>query len=297
VERLLEVNRPRAAFSVAHLKIDDITSNLLIKLLDEVGVNSSEPEGHYRPDPYDIEQSLEYLNQRDDVNRKELARLEYFYINALTPTSKYTFPNLSRELAQSPLLFMQMVALCFRRNDNDTDPDELRSLASPEHAESAAKSAYSTLEYACEIPGTREKGEIDIDLLREWTTEVRKLAKEHGRADITDQRIGHILSHCDTGSDDIWPREEVRQILEEVASSEISIGVEVGVYNSRGAHFRAVDSQQELDLAKKYHDFADAVMNETPFVGRMLLNIARSYERDAEWHDSDDRVRRRLRRL
>jgi len=37
------------------------------------------------------------------------------------------------------------------------------------------------------------------------------------------------------------------------------------------------------------------VINKTPFVGRMLINLAESYEREAEWHDTDDRVNARLR--
>ncbi|HJO56399.1 MAG TPA: hypothetical protein QF423_06960 [Candidatus Scalindua sp.] len=42
-------------------------------------------------------------------------------------------------------------------------------------------------------------------------------------------------------------------------------------------------------------DYAIAVRNESPFTGRMLENIAQKYERDAEWWNSEERVRQRLR--
>lgn len=295
VEKLMEVERPRAAFNIAHLEPGSIDSERLIKLLNAIGLRSSEPDGHYQPAAYEIEQALESLDHRDDVDRMELVRLEYQYIDPLTPGSKYAFPNLSRELAQSPLLFMQMVALCYRRDDDGKDPDAWGMPADPEHVQNLAKRAISTLEYTREIPGTQKDGTINTDQLREWIIEVRKLAKENGRADITDQKIGLVLSRCDTGSDGIWPREEVRQVFEEVAAPEISIGMEIGLYNSGGAHIREVDSARERNQAKQFHDHADAIMNEMPFTSRMLRSIAKKYERDAEWWDSDARLQQRLR--
>ena len=88
---------------------------------------------------------------------------------------------------------------------------------------------------------------------------------------------------------------EVRQVVEEIASKQISTGMEIGLMNSGGAEFRESGGTRERSLAQKYKQFSDAVMNKTPFVSRMLLNIAERYEREAEWHDTDDRVRLRLR--
>ena len=96
------------------------------------------------------------------------------------------------------------------------------------------------------------------------------------------------------GTDGIWPREEVRQVFEEIASEHISIGMEVGLYNSDGLEMRPVDGARERALADKYSNFAERVRNKTPFVGRMLLRMAKSYEDDADRHVTDNRVQRRL---
>lgn len=295
VKQLMEANRPRAAFDIAHLKPSRVESALLIKLLTEIATNTSEPKEHFRVSAYEIEQALKSLDKRDDVDRMELVRLEYLYVETLTPTSEYGIPNLSKEIAESPLSFMQMLALCFRRDDLGSDPDEWQLPKDAAQRQSMASSAYAALEHANVIPGSQDDGSIDIDQLRNWIYEVRNLAKVNGRADIGDQRIGQILSKSNIGSDGIWPRKEVRQVFEEVASKEISIGMEIGLRNSRGAEFRPVDEAPERELAKKYRDFAERVMNTTPFVGRMLLRIAESYEHDADWYDTDDRVRKRLR--
>ena len=158
-----------------------------------------------------------------------------------------------------------------------------------------ASRAYCALECASVIPGTKEDGIIDIDSLEKWIDEVRSLAKKHGRAIIGDQQVGQLLAGCGLGEDGIWPREEVRQVFEKISSQEISRGMEINRYNSRGASIRGPGATEEIGLAKTYHEHADALMNEMPFTSRMLRNLASSYERDAEWWNSDERVRRRLR--
>ena len=294
IEQLLDVNRPRAAFEFAHLKPDRIESNLLIRLLDEIATSTSESDEHYPIERYGIEQAFESLNKRDDVKHSELSRLEYLYIQVLLPFSNYGIPNLSKDISESPLLFMQLLAMSFRRRDDGKDPEEWNLPTAPEQRQHAAMNAYHALEHANVIPGSKKNGTIDIEQLHHWIIRTRALAKEHGRTDIGDQMIGHILSKSDTDTDGIWPRQEVRQVVEKISSEHIAIGIRVGLYNSGERGMQTVDEASERDLANKYRNFAERVMNKTPFVGRMLLRIAQSYEDDAKRHDTDYRVRRRL---
>lgn len=296
LDQLLHVNRPRAAFQLAYLKPDLIDSAYLIKLLHEIATNTSEPKGQYQAPPYAIEKAFESLNKRNDVDRIQLIELEYQYIQVLTPTSKYGIPNLSKEIAQSPLLFMQMVALCFKRDDSGADPDEWQLPTDHAQRQSAASNAFRVLDHINIIPGSKEDGTIDAGQLRDWIADVRTLAKEHGRADITDQKIGYILSKSEIDTDGIWPKKEVRKVFDEFASEEISIGMGIGLRNSRGASFRPENGSPERALAEKYHEYANSVMNKYPFTGRMLMGIAESYEHDAKWYDTDGRVNKRLRK-
>lgn len=293
IEQLLNANRPRAAFEAVHFKLDLIKSALLIRLLNEIATNASEPDSHF-PRQHNIEEAFNSLNKRDDVKRSELSRLEYLYVQVLTPFSEYGIPNLSKDIAESPVLFMQLLAMCFGRKDDGKDPEEWNLPTEPEHRKQAGTNAYYALEHLNVIPGSQDDGTIDIEQLRNWIIEARRLAKTYGRTNIGDQRIGQILSNSDVGADGIWPREEVRQVFEEIASEHISLGMEVGLYNSGGRVMRPIDEARERALADKYRNFAERVRNKTPFVGRMLLRIAKSYEYDADRYVTDDRVQRRL---
>jgi hypothetical protein len=68
----------------------------------------------------------------------------------------------------------------------------------------------------------------------------------------------------------------------------------VGLYNQRGAHFREPGGKQERELAAMYRAWSKLTAVDWPFTSRLLERIAQSYERDAEWHDTDANLRRRL---
>jgi hypothetical protein len=197
-----------------------------------------------------------------------MARLEFLFIQALDH-SEHGIPNLERQLVESPRLFVQVLALTFKRNDDGQDPPEWR--IQTEHREALWSAAYNLIEEIRRIPGTADDGTIKTADLKAWVTEARSLCLEYGRAKIGDQKIGQILAAAPAGDDGIWPCAAVREVLEDVASPEIAIGMGVAVYNSRGVHYRSEGGADERALASKY----------------------RTWSRHRE--DSDATVRRRLR--
>ena len=294
VDKLLNAERPFAAFNMVHFDFEKIESKCIVLLLKAIASNTSEKENYYKPSQHNIEQALETLNKRDDFDRMELTKLEYLYVDILHSHSNYGIPNLAKEVSKSPLFFMQLVAYSFKRSGSGSDPDEWNMPQDEESKRITGTKAYHVLDCLNVIPGTNKDGSIDARELHEWILQVRKLAKEHGRENVTDQMIGKLLSTSSQGEDGIWPREEIRKVFEAIGSTEISIGMEIGFYNSAGAEFREVDSSRERSRAQKYREMANKVMNKTPFVGKMLNNVADKYERDAEWWDADRRVNKRL---
>ena len=127
VERLLKVNRPRAALASARFRVEELDSRTIIYLLKEAATKASSFDEQVRFDSYQISKIFELLDSRTDVSSLDLAHLEFTYLTALEH-DKRGIPNLERELAESPSLFMQFVALAFRRNDDGEDPAEWRIL-------------------------------------------------------------------------------------------------------------------------------------------------------------------------
>jgi len=293
VDRLLEARRPRAAFQAVHSAFENVETSRLKRLLDQVGTCDLEPAGTYRLDPHYISESLSILDGRPGVTRDEMARLEFLFIQALDH-SEHGIPNLERRIVESPRLFVQVLALTFKRSDDGQDPPEWR-IQNEEKRQAVWSAAYTVLDKIRRIPGTADDGTIKAADLKAWITEARALCSEHGRAEIGDQKIGQILESAPAGADGVWPCEPVREVLEDIASQEIAIGMGIAVYNSRGFHRRSEDGADERALASRYRAWSRQLAFEYPYVASLLEQISGRYDRDADREDSDAAVRRRLR--
>jgi addiction module HigA family antidote len=293
IDRLLEAKRPRAAFHAVHMDFKDVETSRLKRLLRDVVTVNAEPAGQFKLNPYDISEGLDSLNGRAGVTRDEMAQLEFLFIDALDH-SEHGIPNLESQIAQSPAVFVQAVALAYKRSDEGEDPPEWR-IENPEQRAAVASAAYRLLDQIKKIPGTDENGRIDTAGLVAWLADVRRLCREYARANIGDQCLGQLLARAPGGENGIWPCEAVCEAMEGIASPEIGRGFSIGVYNSRGVHWRGEGGEQERELAAKYRAWAERLHFDYPYVGGILEGIAASYEREAGREDSEATITKRLR--
>lgn len=227
------------------------------------------------------------------MSADELAHLEFLYLAALEHEER-GIPNLERQLANDPTLFVQAVSLVYKRRGGDVpDPPEW-NLDDDKARENVATQAYQILHKSKRIPGTDESGKIDNAKLKAWIVEVRRLLAGYGRQDVGDSAIGELLSKSKQDTDGIWPVIAIREVLEEIGNQKVASAMAVGLYNQRGAHWRDVDGRQERELAAKYRDWSKRTAVEWPFTSQLFEQIARSYDRDAQWHDTDANLRKRL---
>ena len=292
IDRLLEVRRPRAAFHAVHMDFQNIETSRLKRLLRDTATVGAEPAGHFKLDRYYISEALKSLSGRAGVTRDEMAQIEFLFIDALD-RSEYGIPNLESQIADSPAIFVQALALAYKRRDGGEDPPEWR-IENPELRTTVASAAHRLLDQIKRIPGTDENGRIDTATLSAWLLEARRLCREYGRADIGDHYFGQLLAKAPQGESGIWPCEAVCEAMEGLASLEIGRGFQIGVYNSRGVHFRGEGGEQERELAAKYRRWAERLHFDYPYVGGVLEEIAASYEREAGMHDSEAKITKRL---
>jgi hypothetical protein len=292
IDRLLEARRPRAAFHAVHMDFKDIETSRLKRLLRDVATVNAEPTGHFKLDRYRISEALNSLDGRAGVTRDEMAQLEFLFIDALD-RSEHGIPNLEREIAQSPVIFVQAVALAYKRSDEGEDPPSW-TVENPEQRAAVALAAHRLLERIRIIPGTDDNGRVDAATLAAWVAEVRRLCREYARAEIGDICLGQLLAKTDEGENGIWPCEAVCEAMESIASLEIGKGFYDGVYNSRGVHSRGEGGEQERELAAKFRAWAERLHFDYPYIGGVLESIAASYDREARWEDSEAKITKRL---
>lgn len=295
VDRLIEAKRPRTAFAVVRMDWKKIETNRLKRLMQAIGVEGLDLDStdEYKLRSYDISVALKSLSGRLEISRQEMAALEFKFIDALDD-GEHGIPNLEEEISNSPLMYVQALALAYKRDDDGEDPPEW-GVKDPERRSSAGTLAYRLLTKLKRLPGDNGNGKIDGKYLLRWVTGVRELCAKYARADIGDQYIGQYLAKAPVGEDGTWPCREVCEVLEIVAAEHVGIGFHTGVYNSRGAQFRGRGGDQERELVRKYDGYADRVAFEFPYASRILRSLADTYRREAEWFDREDRERHRLR--
>lgn len=292
LDRLLEANRPRAAFHAVHFAFEEIETSRLKRLLQELASSHSEAQGTYQPKAYHLSAALTILQGRSGVTEEEMARLEFLYVTILEHT-EHRIPNLERQVGKSPALFVQALGLIYPRKDGGKDPPEW-CIKDPEQKSALGTAAYRLLENVRRIPGTDETGKIDEEKLKAWVNDAKSLCSRYGRAEIGEQQIGQLLSALKIGIDGVWPCEEVRKVLEECGTADMATGVRVGIYNSRGVHCRGEGGAQERALAEKYRSWSRKLAYEYPYVAGVVEEIAVTYDREAVMEDSEAVVRRRL---
>ena len=296
IDRLLEVRRPRAAFHTVYRDWSQVETSRLKRLLHTVATVDNEPADWYRLDPYNLSEALDSLDGRTGVSPDEMAQLEFMFIKALDRSKHgHGIPNLERQIAESSPIFVQVLALAFKRNDHRQDPPAWR-IEDPGRQAGLASAAYRLLKRVRRIPGTGPDGKVNTEALLDWLTEVRRLCTEHGRVELGDQKIGELLSKAPAEEDGGWPCLPVCEVMERIASQHIGIGFKIGVSEGRGVHSRGIDEggTQERDLAAKYRGWAQQRAFDYPYVSSVLTRIAADYDREAKRVDTEVEVRKRL---
>ena len=294
IGRLLDAGRPHVAFHAANFDWPRVETSQLKRLLFDMVAADHEPEEHYRPGAHQISEALSELDGRSRINRDELVQLEFAYVHALDH-SRHGIPNLERSISESPLSFVQVLALLFRRDDGRQDPPEWH-VEDAEKRAALGSAAYRLLGRIRRIPGASDRGDIDADALSQWVIEARRLCAEYGRVRIGDQYIGQILSRAPANDDGVRPCPAVCEVMERVGSKDIASGFAIGTFNARGVVGRAIGEggRQERELAEKYRSRARQRAPHYPFVGGILEGIADDYDRQAIREDADAQIEQRL---
>ena len=145
IDRLLEADRPRAAFNAVDFEWSRIETSRLKRLLRAVAAVDAEPVGHYKLKDYQISEALNSLDGREGVSLDEMARL-LMTVNTVFPIWSGRLPNPRAFSFKSWRLYASVaVKDRIRRNGGSITPSD--RLTSPwPLTESLIKST------ACRVP-------------------------------------------------------------------------------------------------------------------------------------------------
>lgn len=297
IKNLLKAHRPSAAFFAVHFSWENISTSQIHELLRQMVTDPDSKAEKYQMESYEISRAFEELQSRQPgLPIADMAQLEFFYVKALQDTQHGT-PNLERQMIESPLLFVQVLAMTYKREDDGEDPAEWKS-RDDDHKEAMFSAGYTILRNMKRIPGTDENsGDINADMLKSWIRNMLSISEKYGRYSSGQTAVGQLLASCQKkGQDGVWPCEPIRNALEDIASERAERAFYFAILNSRGVHARGPGGDQERELANQYRGWGRALRFEYPRVAQVLEDIAVHYDQDAIYHDNETALRSRLER-
>jgi len=289
LDHLLRVGRVQEAVRLAGLALERLETDQLRRLLFAIP-QSGEPG--FRISRHRVERMVEELRRRTGVSVDELIELELVFADGLM-VEETGLPILEREMWRQPDLFVLLLCWMTKRKDGGDDPPSLRA-PNEQVREWRVRVAWQVIE-SLRLDRAAASVSEDLSDLENWVCQVRRLASDRGRAVIGDIYIGQVLGRIPMSEGSLTPREEVCRVLE-VASRKMLTGFMVGVGNMRGTTVRRADEggAQERALAAEYRNTAKGLETTYPTVARILVSIAMQYEGEAQWHDEDEMLDRRL---
>lgn len=195
--------------------------------------------------------------RRDHLGTTRIAILEWKYHPLLHHDPEFKSPNLYREMAHDPGLFVQLVETAFKpANRSHTHQTTLTEIQ-----QRAALDAWQVLNHWPPehfIPALNDNGDLDAASLNEWVNATRGKLEDIDRADIGDQMIGTALASCPPDSNGDWPSRTVRDLLERLQSDQVEKGLYLAIVNQRGVTTRSPTDggAQEHQLAENYREQA-----------------------------------------
>jgi hypothetical protein len=261
---------------------------LVVEALNAGIADANADPSHGQRVAYDIARLIKALADSKRLALGELMHIEWIYFGVLEHQAQHDLV-IYQHLIAEPELLLQLIALIYipegEARDGRPEPTEVER--------AAATQAWSILNEWKPFAVTPPQAMLSSEELAAIVLRVRQLAAERHHSGIVDDHLGKALASSPLGTDEVWPHESVREVLERYSSEALAEGFVIGKRNLRGTTSRSPGDggEQERQLAAQYETWQRALAVSNPQTSALLGRLAENCRSDANWEDVD--VRRR----
>jgi hypothetical protein len=191
-------------------------------------------------------------------------------------------PRLSQEMERSPAMFVHLVCLLYR-GDDDPKP-ESPGQASQNAASNAARLLHDWNGYA----GRSLPQEERETALEAWAEEALKALAEAKRSGVGAIEVARVLARPPSAADGMWPCIAARKLLA-TRGAGLARALAIAKFNLIGVRTRAlgVGGHGEREIAARYEEWARELDLAWPETASMLREMARQHEQAAKQEDRE----------
>ena len=286
---MIEVGRPAAAMHMLTIYLTDqdkpeVAEAIAVALESLLETGLQDPEIH-RLAYFSFEQLFRLLaHHRADVGQDRVIRLEWY----LFPTLGFEpqAPAIHQYLVEEPSFFVELVEQAAPAESSvEETPADQTELA---RRRALALRAGDFLDSLRICPGVGPESRFDATALRNWVSAARTKLEESDRRRSGDRRIGAVLANAPHPEGAPRIHEAVRDLLEELETDDIELGLANAIYNQHGLTMRGSleGGEQERKLARYFRKQSEDA-NDWPRARKVLNKVAEMYEADARYWDAD----------
>lgn len=225
VTNLLKANRPHIALSLSEYDIENISSELLFQILNDIDQIDQGSYDNSKVDDWLIQRIIKLLSLRKDMSEHLLASLELKFIEFLDNEARKPL-NTEILIESEPTYFAQLIAYAYERVNGNVD----FKTESESNIRRRAVKARKMLDRLKRIPGRDENGTINGERMLRWIKEVRRLCQARSLENFCDRTIGRMFAKAIQSDISNWPTEPILGVLEEVLTEDMSKGLVSSLY-------------------------------------------------------------------
>jgi len=292
IENLMRVERQWDALLALSVDYDIVKADDLKRLLEGIADQCSSVPKYSDEISHYLSKARDSLGKRSGISIAEMAELEFAFLTVFVPP-KCKVPFIEKQFSESPSHFIDCLLILENRKTISKAVNRLN--VEDEKLQQAQKLRATILFQALErLPGQSDHGDIDVDVLIRWITDVRGIATEYECIKSCDEMLGQWLSKApQNGMDNQWPTREVCEILENFTTESMRVGFKIGTLNIRDriVQLPYKGGDQDQDLADLFRRRAEQCRPEFPYVSKILNDISERYEKDVSWMDQREKSR------
>nr|WP_302416684.1 serine protease [uncultured Romboutsia sp.] len=178
---------------------------------------------------------------------EEIMMVELFLINIMEWNDmKCTQYNLKR----NPDFYAQMIDIIYLH-----EGEEKSDINSEQYK--LSNEIYNLYYKALFCPCEKD-GNVDLDSLREWIENFRRMLENQNQINLFGSTIGRLFAYSPAGEDGYYPHESVREIIEAFSDEDLIRSYVISEHNKRGVYSPDA-GVTEKEMALNYKANADAL--------------------------------------
>jgi hypothetical protein len=259
---------------------NDYDISLYIQTLESLSDYLTSNDANEIGDYYILEIFKKIYQQDYEKYKEKIFKLEIKFIKTLS--GKVELKMLKKEIERNAANLTELISFAYKKDSRTEIKKELS-----EEQKIYARNAYSVIACIRFCPFQNTDGSIDYSNLHAWVEEYLENAEKNDQSKIGLKLLGKFLSFSKTGTDEIFPHESIRKIIEEFYSKDLKNGFIDGIIYSRGV-YDGTHGVEEQKLAIKYRGFAEDLKEEFVNTSKILYTLSDYYFAEAEEEKKDD---------